>query len=62
MKRGEKIDPWMRGYAAALANIIRTNGETGLAKIAMDSDNLTFQDFVNAGVERYDLDALRKAR
>jgi hypothetical protein len=55
-------DEWLCGYAAALANIIRYHGETTLAKMAMDSDGLTLKHFVQAGVERYDLVALKRAR
>lgn len=61
-KKKPKVDEWFCGYAAALSNIIRTYDETSLAKNAMVSDGLTLAMFKRAGVEKYDLDALKKAR
>lgn len=61
-KSEKKVDAWLCGYAACLSNLIRTHGETGLAKVAMDSDGLTLAMFKRAGIEKYDLDALKRAR
>jgi hypothetical protein len=55
-------DEWLCGYAAALSCVVRGWGETGLAKEMMAADGLTFDDFNKAGVEEYDLEALKRAK
>jgi hypothetical protein len=57
----KKRDEWLCGYAAALATIIRTNREMGLARIAMVADGLTLDGFKKAGVEEYDLYSIKEA-
>jgi hypothetical protein len=55
-------DEWLCGYAAALSNLILTFGETTLASEMMIADGLKLDDFRKAGVEKYDLDAIKRAK
>lgn len=57
--RDRKI--YLRGYAAALADLIRMHGIESEARDAINGSGLTVEELKAAGVEDYDLDEIRKA-
>ena len=56
-----KRDEWLAGYACALANIHRGWREAQIVEETMKMDGITLADLKGAGVEKYDLDELRRA-
>ena len=54
-------DPWIRGYAAALAALVRLQNEPRLARSILDADGITLEHLIAAGVEPFDLAPLRRA-
>jgi hypothetical protein len=56
------IDPWLQGYACAVALLVTGWGQTGIARMMMEKEHgLTLEEFKRAGVDPQDLRALRKA-
>lgn len=53
-------DEWLCGYACALANHHRNYHDTSSVAETMRQDGFTIADFKRAGVEKYDLDELRR--
>ncbi len=53
-------DPWLCGYACALANVNRRFDRPTLIESTLQSDGITLAQLEAAGVEDYDLDELRK--
>jgi hypothetical protein len=54
-------DEWYAGYAAALASIWRNHHAGQDVHHAMVHDGITIEHLRDAGVEKYDLDAIREA-
>lgn len=50
-----------RGFAIALAEIIRTHDEPSIVRDVLDDAGMTMETMQLAGVEDYDLNELRKA-
>ncbi len=59
--RGTNRDEWLCGYAAALANVDRQHDQPQLVYSCMVGDGISVQMLVDAGVEEYDLDPIKKA-
>lgn len=57
----EERNTWLRGYAAALAALIRLHDRGEIAKDIMLSDGLAVRDFEAAGVEGFDLKPIKEA-
>lgn len=55
-----KRDPWICGYAAALADEHRMHHRTSDVEDTLIGSNLTLHDLEQAGVEPYDLNEIRK--
>lgn len=53
-------DQWLRGYAAALAAIIRLHDQVSVAKSALSGDGITLAKLKRAGVDQFDMEQLRK--
>jgi hypothetical protein len=54
-------DEWYAGYAAALASIWRNHHAGQDVRHALLNDGITIEHLRDAGVEKYDLDAIREA-
>jgi hypothetical protein len=54
-------DEWYVGYACALASIWRNHHAGQDVRDAMRHDGITLEHLRDAGVEKYDLDAIREA-
>ncbi|MDY6960281.1 MAG: hypothetical protein SV862_00055 [Pseudomonadota bacterium] len=52
---------FVRGFATALAEVIRLHGEDTVVADVMKSSAISVEDMEAAGVEAYDLDEIRKA-
>ncbi len=50
----------LQGIALALAEVHRSHGEATICLDVLKGHALTLNDFIDAGVEDYDLDALRE--
>lgn len=57
-----KKDPFICGVACSVAFLIKGHGEDSMAKDMMFSLGFSFEDFVNAGVDKYDLDVIKKIK
>lgn len=51
---------WVQGYAAAVADLARTSREDTLAKELMIGAGITLSDLVDAEVEAFDFDPIRR--
>jgi hypothetical protein len=57
----ENRNEFLCGFAIALADLNRLHDQPGMVRDTIDGANLSLADFKRAGVERYDLDELKKA-
>jgi hypothetical protein len=55
-----KKDKFLQGVACALGTLAKAHGEPGLACMILKDQGLTLTDLVNAGADRYDVQALSK--
>jgi hypothetical protein len=59
MPKKTKNDPWLCGYAVALANVYRNSQDASLVRLTLRNDGITLEHLETAGAESYDLDTLR---
>ncbi len=56
-----KRDPWLCGYACALANVWRNFHDQSAVRITLQQDGMTIAQLVRGGAAAYDVKALREA-
>ena len=57
----EKNKEFLQGFGIALADLNRLHDQPGMVRDTIENAGLSITDFKLAGLEKYDLDELRKA-
>lgn len=61
MAKPFNVSAWLHGYACALATTWRNHHDRDTVRHAMKGDGITIEMLRDAGVEEYDLSAIRAA-